>query len=92
MVGLVPRLKRLDKGSKVGQVIEHADEPRILDFAAASESSGSQQRGWVGSACRYSFDGIGHPQPADMSLDFVIDVDASGRVAKVGSDYIEILL
>jgi hypothetical protein len=38
------------------------------------------------------FDGVGHPQPADMSLDFVIDVDASGRVAEVGSDYIEILL
>jgi hypothetical protein len=27
-----------------------------------------------------------------MSLDFVIDVDASGRVTQVGSDYIEILL
>jgi integrase len=31
-----PHLKRLDKGSKVGQVISHADEPRILEHAAKS--------------------------------------------------------
>jgi integrase len=31
-----PHLKRLDKGSKVGQVISHGDEPRILEHAAQS--------------------------------------------------------
>jgi integrase len=33
-----PKLKPLDKGSKVGQVISHADEPRILERAAESHS------------------------------------------------------
>jgi integrase len=33
-----PRLKKLDKGSEVGQVISHADEPRILTQAAQSTS------------------------------------------------------
>jgi integrase len=33
-----PGLKPLDKGSRVGQVISHGDEPRILDQAAKSNS------------------------------------------------------
>jgi integrase len=33
-----PRLKRLDKGSKAGQVIPSEEEPRILDAAAKSGS------------------------------------------------------
>jgi integrase len=33
-----PNLKPLDKGSKVGQVIAHADQPRILEAAAKTNS------------------------------------------------------
>jgi integrase len=33
-----PRLKKLDKGSKIGKVIHDADEPRILERAKASTS------------------------------------------------------